>query len=310
MSRGRAVTVRSSSSARRPPARAVKASPRRPAPRSNVERVLSAVPIPHDLLRRVRNWTLGLFVAAACVAGLILMGVPQMVGMETAHAIGRLGFVVRNIQISGRRHVDRDQVYRVVMAAQGQDMPLVDLSRLRTQLLDLDWIGEARVSRRLPDTLAIDLVERVPAAVLQRNQRLSLIDATGHVIAAVDPRTMPVQLPLVIGPDVEHQVPALNALVATQPALKTMVEGATWVGGRRWDLRFQSGEMLMLPEGEAAARTALATFVHKDQQERLLGQGYERFDMRNPGQIVVRVTNEDNARLPAPPPTAPGAQST
>uniref|UniRef100_UPI003B3BB0D5 cell division protein FtsQ/DivIB n=1 Tax=Sphingomonas sp. TaxID=28214 RepID=UPI003B3BB0D5 len=273
-------------------------------------RLLSAVPIPADLLRRARNWTLGLLVALGCVAGLVAMGVPQMVRMETAHALGRMGFVVRNIQISGRKQVDRDQVYRVVMQAQGQDMPLVDLKEIRAQLLQLGWIGEARVSRRLPDTLAIDLVERTPAAILQRNQRLSLIDARGNILASVDPRTMPLQLPLVIGPGVESQIDALNALVATQPTIKPLVEGATWIGERRWDLRFQSGETLSLPEGDAPARAALATFVRKDQQERLLGQGYLRFDMRVPGQIVVRVSDQETA-APTPPPAPPsGGQTT
>jgi cell division protein FtsQ len=271
--------------------------------------MLGRIPIPAELVRRIRNWSLGLFIAAGCIAGLVAMGVPQLVGLETAHALGRMGFVVRNIQISGRKNVDRDQVYRVVMDAQGQDMPLVNLADLRARLLQFGWIGDARVSRRLPDTLAVDLVERVPAAVLQRNQRLSLIDAAGNVLSAVDPRTMPMNLPLVIGPGVETRIAALNALIATQPAIKPMIEGATWIGERRWDLRFQSGETLSLPEGDAPARTALATFVRKDQQERLLGQGYLRFDMRVPGQIVVRV-GDGTAAPAAAAATPPLGQST
>jgi cell division protein FtsQ len=312
MSRAPAVTTRAS---RRPStargARSTRPAARRPAGRTSVAKVLARVPISQNLIRRVRNWSLALFVGAACIAGVIAMGVPQMIGLETAHALGRMGFVVRNIQISGRKNVDRDQVYRVVMQAQGQDMPLVDLSAIRDQLLQLGWIGDARVSRRLPDTLAIDLVERSPAAVLQRNQRLSLIDAEGNILSAVNPRTLPMHLPLVIGPGVERRIGSLGALIATQPAIKPLVEGATWVGERRWDLRFQSGETLSLPEGDAPARTALATFVRKDQQERLLGQGYLRFDMRNPGQIVVRVS-EQEARPPAAPRAAitPGSQST
>jgi cell division protein FtsQ len=284
---------------------------RRSPGRGNVRTSRFRVPISQDVLRRIRNWGLILFVTVLCMVGLKAMGVPRMVGLETSHALGRLGFVVRNIQISGRQNVDRDQVYRVVMQAQGQDMPLVDLSEIRDQLLQLGWIGEARVSRRLPDTLAVDIVERVPAAVLQRNQHLSLIDADGNVLSAVDPRTMPMHLPLVIGPGVEHRITALAALIETQAAIKPLVEGATWVGGRRWDLRFQSGETLSLPEGDEPARTALATFVRKDQQERLLGQGYLRFDMRVPGQIVVRV-GEQRPALISPVPAAPalGSQST
>jgi len=241
------------------------------------------------------------------IGGLIVMGVPKMTGMATAHGLGRMGFVVRNIQLTGLKQVDRDTVYRIVSEAHGQDMPLVDLSQLRSQLLQLGWIEDARVSRRLPDTLAIDLVERVPAAVLQRNQQLSLIDAQGHVLAAVDAHTMPVQLPLVIGDGVEGHIGALQALIASQAPLKQLIDGATWVGQRRWDLRFQSGEILSLPEGDDEALKALATFAKKDQEARLLGQGYVRIDMRDPSRMVVRTSSDPGERIKDPTPTPPPA---
>ena len=46
-------------------------------------------------------------------------------------------------------------------------MPLVDLGDTRERLLEFGWIHEARVSRRLPDTLVIDIIERQPAAIWQ-----------------------------------------------------------------------------------------------------------------------------------------------
>jgi len=306
MSRARAqVTTRSG---RGTPARAAKpAARRRPTARSSG--VLPRIPLPDGFLRSLRNWTLGLFVVAACVGGLIAMGVPQMTGMAAAHGLGRMGFVVRNIQLTGLHQVDRDTVYRIVSDAHGQDMPLVDLTQLRSQLLQLGWIEDARVSRRLPDTLAIDLVERVPAAVLQRNQQLSLVDAQGHILAAVDARTMPVQLPLVIGDGVEGHIGQLQALIASQAPLKQLIEGATWVGQRRWDLRFQSGETLSLPEGDKEAQKALALFAKRDQEARLLGQGYVRIDMRDPSRMVVRTSSDPGTRIqdPAPPPVDPAA---
>jgi cell division protein FtsQ len=302
VSRARAqVTTRGGRSAS---ARGAKPAARRRPPARTADRMMPRIPLPEGFLRSLRNWTLGLFLVAACIGGLIAMGVPQMTGMAAAHGLGRMGFVVRNIQLTGLKQVDRDTVYRIVSEAHGQDMPLVDLTQLRSQLLQLGWIEDARVSRRLPDTLAIDLVERVPAAVLQRNQQLALIDAQGHILAAVDAHTMPVQLPLVIGEGVEGHIAQLHALIASQAPLKQLIEGATWVGQRRWDLRFQSGETLSLPEGDAEATKALALFAKKDQEARLLGQGYVRIDMRDPARIVVRTSNDPGTRIqdPVPPP--------
>src|SRR3546814_16143270 len=61
-----------------------------------------------------------------------------------------------------------------------------------------------------------------------------------------------------------------------------LLAGATWVGNRRWDLRFRSGETLSLPEGEAEAKAAIAKFAHMDGANRLLGRGILRFDMSDP----------------------------
>ena len=284
-------------------------APARPAKRTSSlgrqwRRLIDALPIPRDLLKRLRNWTLVLLVVAALIAGLGAMGVPEMVGLAAAHGIGRMGFVVRNIEVSGRRHVDPEAVYAIAMDARGQDMPLVGLSDMRARLLQLGWVGDARVSRRLPDTLVIDLVERTPAAILQRNQMLSLIDGEGHVLAPADPRTLPVQLPLVIGPGVEAHIGQLQALIASQPTLKQLIAGGTWMGDRRWDLRFQSGEVLALPEGDAQAKDALGRFVKKDSEARLLGQGYVRIDMRDPKQIVIRTSNEPGSRIADAPPAS------
>lgn len=310
MSRARAqVTTRSG---RGTPARAKPAARRRP-PAKTGGGLMPRIALPDGVARRLKNWTLGLIVTGAIVGGLVAMGVPQMTGMATAHGLGQMGFVVHNIQLTGLKQVDRDTVYRIVSEAHGQDMPLVDLAKLRAELLQLGWIEDARVSRRLPDTLAIDLVERVPSAVLQRNQQLFLIDDKGHVLSAVDPHTMPVSLPLVIGDGVEGHIGQLRDLIASQAPLKQLIEGATWVGQRRWDLRFQSGETLSLPEGDKAALDALALFARKDQEARLLGQGYVHIDMRDPTRMVVRTSRDPGSKIvdPTPPPVVdPNAADT
>ena len=61
-------------------------------------------------------------------------------------------------------------------------MTMVDLAALRADLLHLSWVKDARVSRQLPDTLVIDIVERKPHAVLRAGDHLVLIDETGAVL--------------------------------------------------------------------------------------------------------------------------------
>lgn len=265
-----------------------RAPARRP---SSASRAIATIPVKPATLRKIGNWTAGLLLTAGVVAGVLAMQLPQMLGIEIGEAIGRAGFAVRNIEITGRENIDRDAVYDIVVSQKERAMPLVDLEATRGQLLQLGWIADARVSRRLPDTLVVDIVERQPAAIWQHQQRLALIDRTGVVIAPVKDVAMP-DLPLLIGPGANQRAGDLNALLAAAPSLKPMLDGATWIGGRRWDLRFQSGETLALPEGRREAATALRYFARKDSEVRLLGQGFVRFDLRDPKRMVVRVSNE------------------
>ena len=84
----------------------------------------------------------------------------------------------------------------------------------------------------------------------------------------------------------------------------------TWVGGRRWDLNFASGETIALPEGDEAAARAIRKFAKLDKETGLLGRGIVRFDMRIPGKMIVRLPRApgepiDIASAKAPPlPTA------
>ena len=89
----------------------------------------------------------------------------------------------------------------------------------------------------------------------------------------------------------EHE-PAYQKLMEAAPALKPSVRAAVWIGDRRWDLMFEQGERLQLPEGEAAAAKAVAKFAELDGKDRLLGRGYLKFDMRDPAKLVIRMPNQ------------------
>jgi cell division protein FtsQ len=201
-------------------------------------------------------------------------------------------------------------VYDIALQQKDRSMAAFDIEEVRQELLGYGWVADARVSRRLPDTLVIDLVERSPVAIWQTDGRYTLIDAQGVRLPGIDASTMP-SLPVLVGTDPRAQMPAFLHLLEAAPALKPQVAGAAWIGDRRWNLRFKSGEILALPEDERRARDAFAEFARMDGVNRLLGRGIQRFDMRFDGQLVFRpgrdgdlgdlglVSGSDRAVVPA-----------
>ena len=247
--------------------------------------------------RRIGNWALAGMTCAVIVAAILAFRLPQLAGIALGEGVGGAGFTLKRVEITGAHRVSRLAIYNVAFDQDSMAMPLVDLSETRARLMRFGWIREARVSRRLPDTLVVDIVERQPVAIWQNNRQLSLIDSDGVVLEPVRVDRMP-NLPLVIGPEANRHIAGLGLLMQAAPRLRPQIAGASWVGARRWDIRFQSGELLTLPEGDEAARRAITRFAMMDQQDPLLGRGFARIDMRDPRRTYVRISREPGAIVP------------
>jgi cell division protein FtsQ len=252
---------------------------------------LDRVPMSEQFIDRAVTFSMVGLVGGALLGLAWFAGLPGYVGTEMAQAVGRAGFEVKRVEVTGLNRMDRLTVYAIALDQHSMAMPLVDLDKVRSQLMRFGWIEDARVSRRLPDTLVVDVVERKPAAIWQHNQKLTLIDAKGVVLERVNPNAAP-DLPLMIGHNANREAVALNTLLSRAPSLKPALASATWVGDRRWDIQFHSGEVLALPEGEDKAGAALMRFAKIDGVERLLGRGFVRFDMRDPTKMVVRMSRQ------------------
>ncbi len=261
--------------------------------RSFLTELVNDLPFKPQTIERFVTWSMVGLIATVMVGFTWYSGVPQAVGMKMAHAVGDAGFEVKNIEVTGIDRMERLAVYEVLLDQHSMAMPLVDLEAKREELLGFNWVEDARVSRRLPDTLVVNIVERKPMAVWQRNQKLSLIDAKGKVLEAVSADAMP-DLPILVGMDANLQAGRYAALQERVPSLKSKIVAASWIGGRRWDVQFKSGETLALPEGEENAEQALVKFTQLDGTKRLLGRGYTRIDMRNPDKLVIRVPRDIN----------------
>ena len=277
---------------------------------SILDRILAHIPLSHVALRRIATWTIVLVVVGGVYVAGAVTGANAAIGTALAEQVGKAGLRVEQIEVRGVKRMDVTTVYAVALDQKSRAMPLVDLNGVRDRLLQYGWVQDAHVSRRLPDTLLIRIVERTPAAVWQNQGQLSLIDRDGIYLEPVSADAMP-DLPLVIGPGADRQEPAFQTLMVAAPALKPRVRAATWVGNRRWDLLFDTGETLSLPEGEDEAAKALKLFAEKDGTTKLLGSGaYIKFDMRDyPNRMVLRPSSRVTT-TPAPKPSATAKPTT
>ena len=231
------------------------------------DRAMAALPFTEEQWHRF-------FLGAIIAAGLAIAwtiasyaGVPELAKAELSKSAARSGFEVSRVRVSGVERMNEQLVYERVLAEQDRPMPLVDLEDVRARLLELPWVEDARVSRQLPDTLKVDIVER-------------------HELEPISAKAAEGKL-LIEGPGAARQVQELGRLLDAAPALKPQIASAQWVGNRRWTLTFKSGQLLALPEGDLGA-PALVKFAQLDGMHRLIGGKPIAIDMRVPDRAYLR----------------------
>lgn len=276
-----------------PPRQKAKAPPRQ---------ATVALPVSRGVLRRNVGITVGVLGTAAAIVVAGVMGVWQRAGEAFVQQTAAAGLEIRHVEVTGTRELPLLPVYEAALPGRDNAMLTSDLGAIRERLQALPWVADASVARRLPDTLVISITERRPVALWQYRQRLHAIDINGVVLTDQKLERF-ANLPLIVGPGANGRVREFLTLAATAPTLAPKVDAAVLVGGRRWDLKFKTGETLSLPDRPAAATDALRQFARLDDKSGagLLGGRFERFDMRLPGRMIVggaavKQALEDNAK--------------
>ncbi len=195
-----------------------------------------------------------------------------------------LGLFIREIGISGSGHVANETILAASGLRIGAPILAFDPAAVRTRLERIPWIERAVVSRLLPGTAVIEIVERRPFALWQRDGSLVLIDEAGIVLTARDLYRF-AGLPMIVGARTPDAAKQLFATLAAEPDLGGRVEAVIQVGGRRWDVRLDNGIDVRLPEaGWGAAWQMLARL---DRRHALLARRISAIDLRISDRVVV-----------------------
>jgi cell division protein FtsQ len=268
--------------------------------------------LPHDL-RRVALWGAPAAIIAGIGAGAVLSGwsparTPDG-GLTSAmlSATGALGLTVDDIEVEGRTTTDTATILAALGAHAGTPILAVNPARAKEQLEALPWVRSAAIERRLPGTIFVRLVERIPLAVWQHDGKQELIDRDGAVIPVADLSRF-ANLPTVVGGDqARHGAADLVDLLASEPDLASRVTAAVLVGDRRWNLRIDNVIEVMLPEDDAAS--AWAKLAKLERASRLLQRDVQTVDLRLPDRLVMRV-NDPAKEISPPKKTHPPGKST
>ncbi|OFW89168.1 MAG: hypothetical protein A3J37_05020 [Alphaproteobacteria bacterium RIFCSPHIGHO2_12_FULL_45_9] len=206
--------------------------------------------------------------------------------MRSVHAqMVESGFKVQNVVVEGRQNANIQALKYIVDIQKGQSIFEPDIDAIKDKLEHVTWVKSAIVERHLPDTIAIRLEERRPMALWQHQGKLSVIDSEGEVLSDGNLGRFK-NLMILVGDDAPKQAKDLVSMITVEPDLRSRVESAKWIGGRRWDLYLKNGVSVKLPEddlGQAVRRLASA-----QGEAKLMDRKIQSIDLRDPLRIVVQ----------------------
>jgi cell division protein FtsQ len=204
------------------------------------------------------------------------------------------GFRIENVEVVGREQTDPKALLAAAGLKRGDPILAFSPQAVRQRIESLSWVASAAVERRLPDTVAITIVERKPIALWQHNDKFALIDSKGDNLGPVANESAST-LPLIVGGDAPSHASSLLGMLATHPDLAKRVQASNWIGSRRWDLKLDNGIEIKLPEEGVAE--ALQQLADAEASSRILERDVAIIDLRLAGKMIVRLAHE----LPVPP---------
>lgn len=255
---------------------------------------------------RLRNIAIGVAAVVLVGAGAgfsiwrsgVIGAMTQRMEQAATAASVEVGFKVAAVNVIGRNATARDQLLEAVGLRRGDPILFFDAEAARKRIEQIPMVKSASVQRQLPDTVLVEIVERVPFARWQVDGRTVLVDRDGKVLSGYDTEGFE-GLKRIVGAGAAPRVGDLLDMLGGEPDLYAKVKDIVRVRDRRWDVAFDNGVIVMLPEeGVGQAWKQLAAL---QRDKGILGRAIVAVDMRLPEKLVVRMMHEAVPQPPVPP---------
>jgi len=200
-----------------------------------------------------------------------------------------LGFGIDTVTVSGASHMTEARLLTIAGVSDRDSLPFFDVAAAKARLERDPLVRQASVRKLYPNQIVIDIVERTPYALWQKDGVVKAIGADGAAVDEVSDARYG-GLPFVVGEGANLRAREFSALLDAMEELRTRVEAGILIDRRRWNLRLKSGMDVKLPED--APQAAVARLVKLQREQRILDKDVLAIDLRAPDRAFVRLTQE------------------
>jgi cell division septal protein FtsQ len=121
------------------------------------------------------------------ISGVMLIALGLVVAFGYRTATASEFFKLRTVDVRGNDRTSTDDIRKTVIASAGQTgVWNADLGEIRTKIEKFPFVRSAAVSMQLPAGIRVNVVERVPTAIVHLTSGDFLVDTDGTILAAAN----------------------------------------------------------------------------------------------------------------------------
>ncbi|GHC75217.1 cell division protein FtsQ/DivIB [Limoniibacter endophyticus] len=229
--------------------------------------------------------SVGLFAASAMYGTAAGGHTPAVLQAITANA----GFAIEQVRVNGQKEISEIDIVGALELDGSTSLIGFDAFAARARVAALPWVESVEIRKVYPGQVDVNLVERKPFALLQKDGDLSVIEEDGRVIAPLT-NMAHLDLPLLVGAGADMRASQFIGEMAAHPDLASQVKAYIRVADRRWDLMLKNGVTLRLPEDGMEA--AIDKVLRADREQGLFGKDILAVDLRQSDRMVLKMSPE------------------
>ncbi|WP_316355389.1 cell division protein FtsQ/DivIB [Devosia sp.] len=250
-----------------------------------------------------RTWVLhrkailrGIATAALLATTAAIYELREPIGMGAA-ALGEVaqgrfaaaGLAIGEISISGQTLTSEQAVFDALGIEPHTSTVSFDVEAARQRIAELPAVESVTVRKTYPGDVVVTITEKVPVARWRVDGITFVVDGSGEQIG--EDRGAYGDLPLVVGDGANDDAMVMIRALDQYPDLKDGLVALSRIADRRWDLIYDTGLRVQLPElGVARALRNLESY-QADYQ--LLDRDVTVIDLRVATLVAVRPTKSE-----------------
>ena len=202
------------------------------------------------------------------------------------------GFIVKNIEILGLNHIDKDDIIKIIDNHNDINIFNVNVKKIYKEIKNNTWIKKVSIEIVYPNTIKIILTEKKPIAIWQNKFGNNLITKTGDVILEKKLESFKSYLPIIIGYNANKNIYSILNILSSNKNFFKNIWSLTFVNERRWDVHFNQGLTIRLPSKNVEHAWEKVVFLNENFN--ILDLGLTEIDLRNSNQILGKINIDKN----------------